>query len=125
MYYFAGCKILANKEQSKKNIIFSEKRMVTRDEILAFLREIKNELFSEYQIVKIGLFGSYAKDEWTENSDIDLIIEFQPNTENLWEKKSKIKDLVSKKFEKKVDLCREKYIKSYFKSQIIQSTIYV
>lgn len=99
--------------------------MIKRDEILSFLREREDELFSEYQLVKIGLFGSFARNEETEDSDIDLIVEFQPNTENLSEKKSKIKSLVSKRFDREVDLCREKYIKPYFKSQILQSTIYV
>ncbi len=99
--------------------------MIKRDEILSFLRERKDELFSEYQLVKIGLFGSFARNEGTEDSDIDLIVEFQPNTENLSDKKSKIKSLVAKRFDREVDLCREKYIKPYFKSQILQSAIYV
>jgi len=99
--------------------------MIKRDEILTFLRERKDELFSDYQLIKIGLFGSFARDEGTEDSDIDLIVEFEPNTENLSEKKSKIKLLVAKRFDREVDLCREKYIKPYFKSQILQSAIYV
>ncbi len=99
--------------------------MVLKDEILEFLRESRDELFSEYQIAKLGLFGSFARNEGTEESDIDLIIEFQPNTDNISEKKSKIKDLVGKKFNREVDLCREKYIKPYFKSQILKSVIYV
>jgi len=99
--------------------------MIKRDEILSFLREKKNELFTDYQLIKIGLFGSFAKDEGTEDSDIDLIVEFQPNTENLSEKKSEIKRLVAERFNREVDLCREKYIKPYFKSQILESAIYV
>ena len=99
--------------------------MIKRDEILSFLREKKNELFSDYQLIKIGLFGSFARDEGTEDSDIDLIVEFEPNTENLLEKKSEIKSLVAERFNREVDLCREKYIKPYFKYQILQSAIYV
>ncbi len=34
-------------------------------------------LISEYGIKKIGLFGSYSKDKQTENSDIDIIAEFE------------------------------------------------
>ncbi|MCB0515360.1 MAG: nucleotidyltransferase domain-containing protein [Chitinophagales bacterium] len=99
--------------------------MIKKAEILSFLREKKNELFSDYQLIKIGLFGSFARDEATEDSDIDLIVEFQPNTENLSEKKLRIKMLVAKRFDREVDLCREKYIKPYFKTQILQSAIYV
>lgn len=112
-------------KEKEKNRNFEEMKMVKRDDILSFLEEKKHELFSEYQLIKIGLFGSFARNEGTENSDIDLIVEFQPNTENLSEKKSRIKELVSKQFNREVDLCREKYIKPYFKSQILQSAIYV
>jgi predicted nucleotidyltransferase len=61
--------------------------MIGKEEILAFLKEHKHELFSTHQLVKLGLFGSFARNEHTEKSDIDLIIEFQPNTENISEKK--------------------------------------
>jgi len=33
--------------------------------------------------------------------------------------------MVRKRFNRDVDLCREKYIKPYFRSQILQSAIYV
>ena len=99
--------------------------MANKDEILTFLSDNKNQLFSEYQLVKIGLFGSFSKNEETKDSDIDLIIEFEPNTRNLLEKKYKIRSFVKKKFNREVDLCREKYIKPYFKSQILKSVIYV
>jgi predicted nucleotidyltransferase len=99
--------------------------MAKREEILSFLQEKKDILFSEYKLVKLGLFGSFARNEALDDSDIDLIVEFQPNTENLSQKKSEIRDLVSKRFGRQVDLCREKYIKPYFKPQILQSAIYV
>lgn len=99
--------------------------MTERDEILSFLEQRKSELFSEYQLVRLGLFGSFARNEATEASDIDLLVEFEPDTENLLEKKSRIKSLLEKQFNREVDLCREKYIKPYFKSQILESAIYV
>lgn len=99
--------------------------MITKTEIVAFLSENKKQLFSEYQLVKIGLFGSFSKNVATKDSDIDLIIEFEPNTKNLSDKKSKIKSLVKRKCNREVDLYREKYIKPYFKAQILKSVIYV
>ncbi len=99
--------------------------MLTQKEIIHFLKEKKEELFLKYHIVKLGLFGSFARNQENENSDIDLIVEFQPNTENLSEKKAMIKSLVERQFNRKVDLCREKYIKPYFKSFILESVIYV
>jgi len=55
--------------------------MTTRSEILSFLKDHKHELYSDYQIVKIGLFGSFATAQENEYSDIDLIVEFKPETQ--------------------------------------------
>lgn len=99
--------------------------MTTKEEILSYLKENKEKFSADYQLIKIGLFGSFARDEATEDSDIDLILEFQPNTQNLFEKKSKIKSFIKQKFNREVDLCREKFIKPYFKTQILESAIYV
>lgn len=99
--------------------------MAKRQEILDFLKERKEELCKEFHLIKIGLFGSFAQNKNTEDSDIDLLIEFLPKTENIHEKKLKIKELLTNKFGLEVDICREKYIKPYFKDQILQTVIYV
>lgn len=99
--------------------------MVTKEEILTYLRENKDEFFSNFQLVKLGLFGSFAQNKASETSDIDLILEFQPNTDNISEKKEKIRTSVQHRFNREVDLCREKYIKPYFRTQILKSAIYV
>ncbi|MBK7232376.1 MAG: nucleotidyltransferase domain-containing protein [Saprospiraceae bacterium] len=99
--------------------------MVKREDIITFLKEKKDILFFDYQLVKLGLYGSFARNEGTENSDIDIIVEFKPNTEDLLDKKAKIKNLIGSKFNRKVDICREKYIKPYFRAQILESSIYV
>ena len=88
------------------------------------MTDIKPMLVSRYHVSSIGLFGSFAHNEQTEASDIDLLIEFAPNTENLPEIKESIKQMVSARFQCKVDLAREKYLKPYFKNQILQSVIY-
>ncbi len=40
------------------------------------LTELKPELVKKYPIASIGLFGSIVRDDFTENSDIDIIVEF-------------------------------------------------
>lgn len=99
--------------------------MTTRNDILNYLTSTKLEFKNEYQVTKLGLFGSFAMDQPNHDSDIDILIEFEPKTEKLAEKKNKIREIIKKKFHLEVDLCREKYIKPYFKSQILNSVIYV
>lgn len=55
--------------------------MTTKDYILSTLRAHKPEFF-KYGISNIGLFGSYIRNEQTNSSDIDLLIDFEPDKEN-------------------------------------------
>ena len=50
--------------------------MLTREHIVELLRAQSAYLAQEFGVRKIGLFGSFAKGLRTENSDIDLVIEF-------------------------------------------------
>lgn len=45
-----------------------------KTDILNFLREHKKELQTNFGIQEIALFGSCARDEQREDSDIDLLI---------------------------------------------------
>lgn len=99
--------------------------MYNQKEILDFLAENKHFLKEKFHVVRIGLFGSFARREQSDNSDIDLIVEFEENTPNLFDKKIEIKKFFQDRFNLKVDICREKYIKSRFKSRILNEAIYV
>ncbi len=48
--------------------------MLTKEIILERLREIKPMLQERYGVTELALFGSYARDEQTEASDIDLMV---------------------------------------------------
>jgi predicted nucleotidyltransferase len=52
-------------------------KMLDREKIAEILREKHPYLVSEYGIRRIGLFGSYAKGKQTENSDVDIVAEFE------------------------------------------------
>ncbi len=52
-------------------------RILMKDEILHFIAAHKNELSTKYGVKKIGLFGSYARDEGSEESDIDIVVELE------------------------------------------------
>jgi uncharacterized protein len=99
--------------------------MKTRDEIISFIARNKNLLRKKFYITKIGIFGSYARGEQNKDSDIDLIVEFEDNTPNLYDLKLDIKELFRSKLGIEVDICREKYIKPRIKEEILKETIYV
>lgn len=99
--------------------------MIESKKILQFLSENKERWLKDYQIEKIGIFGSCARGDQKENSDIDLIVEFSNNTQDLYSKKNKIRTELESKFNTPVDICREKYLKPFFKKQILSEAIYV
>ena len=99
--------------------------MNTKEEILHFLRENKNELLSKYHLSKIGLFGSFARGESTKYSDVDIIFDFSENIDDVYSIKTALKTYLSQQFNRSVDLAREKYLKPFAKEKILQDTIYV
>jgi len=96
----------------------------TRDQILTYLAQNKNLFREKYHIVRIGFFGSYARGDQNLNSDIDLLVEFEENTQDLYDLKLQIKDFVKTSLGIEVDICREKYIKPRIKSSILKETVY-
>ena len=55
--------------------------MLTKDNILKALRTNKHKL-RKFGIRNVGLFGSHINNEQSSESDIDLLIDFEPEKEN-------------------------------------------
>ena len=78
-------------------------------EILEILNR-NRDLLKRYRVRKIGLFGSFSRDESTSKSDIDLLVDFEEKSLD------NFIDLVfelEKIFDRKVDLLTEKSISPY------------
>ncbi len=99
--------------------------MNTQTEILTFLHHNRQFLLDHYHVTKIGLFGSFARNEQKASSDVDLLIELEEGTDNIYDLKVSLKAFLSAAFNRSVDLAREKYLKTYAKDQILKDTVYV
>ena len=74
---------------------------MTKEDILQKIQSQENFIKQEFGVEKIGLFGSYAKDEQTDSSDIDFYVEFRKKTfDNLAGLWVYLEDL----FHKKIDI---------------------
>ena len=107
------------------NINYKGEIMIDSRQVLNYLSLNKKRLQQEYHLTKIGVFGSIARNDQNNNSDIDLIIEFEEKTPDLYEIKKKIRAEITQEFNVRVDICREKYIKPIFKDQIMSEVKYV
>lgn len=50
--------------------------MYSTTQIIKILKDKKPELQTRYPISELGLFGSYARGDFNENSDIDILVDF-------------------------------------------------
>ena len=97
-------------------------KQLDKSAVLNYLKEHTKEFQEKYQVEKIGLFGSYAKDTATEDSDIDIFVKMKPSLFDM----VSIKEQIEKDLNKKVDIIREhKNIKPLFLQIIQRDVIYV
>jgi len=99
--------------------------MVEQSQIIHYLLANKQSISRRYRLKKLGIFGSYARNEQTLTSDLDLLIEFEDNTPDLADKKNFLREEIQSVFNIPVDICREKYIKPVFRQEILLDAIYV
>ena len=96
-------------------------KQLDKNHILKYLKEHYSEFQDKYKVEKIGLFGSYAKDEATPDSDIDIFVKMRPSLLDM----VAIKEQIEQDLNKKVDIIREhKNIKPIFLQMIHKDLIY-
>ena len=98
--------------------------MLTSNEIISFLTENKTYFRSHFYCSEIGLFGSFARNEQTNESDIDILVVFEPETPNLYEVELELKKYLKNQFKKEIDICSKKWIRPVFKPLVLKETIY-
>ncbi|NQU04626.1 MAG: nucleotidyltransferase domain-containing protein [Calditrichaeota bacterium] len=48
--------------------------MVNREKTIEILRQFREKSATQYGILEIGIFGSTARDDQRENSDVDVVV---------------------------------------------------
>ena len=94
------------------------------DQILAFIKAHKQAFHDKYGVYKIGIFGSFTRDEQTETSDIDIAIEMVTHKKNLHNFLA-FKRHLENEFGRKVDLGIESALKPEAQKFIEKEIIYV
>jgi len=97
------------------------------DRIMRILKDHKEELKRRFSLKKIGVFGSYTREEQTPESDIDIYVEF--DMKNLtFDKYLELIDYLEKLLGRKIDLITKYGVETiripYIKEEIKRSLIY-
>ncbi|RXJ79520.1 nucleotidyltransferase family protein [Arcobacter sp. F2176] len=99
-----------------------KKEEINKTNILNYLKEHYIEFKNKYDVEQIGLFGSYARNDASKDSDIDIYVKMKPSLFDL----IAIKEQIENDLNKKVDIIREhKNIKPLFLEMIKKDIIYV
>lgn len=98
--------------------------MTTKESIIATLAYYKPE-FLKLGVQAVGLFGSYLRDEQSDESDIDLLIDFEPEKEN-FDNYMAVYDLVEGLFkDEKIEIVTKNGLSPHIGPFILKDVVYV
>lgn len=100
-----------------------DKNLKTLENIQQFLTSYKSFLAEKFKVSELGIFGSYVKGEQTENSDLDIWVEFSevPTLFDLVE----IQDLLSETIGISVDLIEKDSLLPGIREKVLSETVYI
>ncbi len=91
--------------------------MVTsRSEVFVILNSLK-ETLREMGVIRLGLFGSFARGENTSGSDVDVVVSFLPGYKN-YDNFYRLAELLEEHFGRKVEILTEESLSPHLKREI-------
>ena len=96
---------------------------MTRAEVLKMLRAHRPVLAERFGVVELALFGSYARDEATDRSDVDILVRFDgpATSRSYFGVQFCIEDLLGRR----VDLVTDKALRAEFRPYVEREALHV
>ena len=95
--------------------------MQSREDIFKLL-ETERDSIRRLGVHRLGLFGSFVRNEQRPDSDIDILVQMQGNTFAAY---FEVLDFLEELLGRKVDLVPEEDIKPLLKNRILREVVYV
>lgn len=94
---------------------------VTRDEILHLLRTHRETLAERYGVTELALFGSFARNQATDRSDVDVLVQFDgpATSESYFGVQFYLEDLL----DRRVDLVTDKALRPEFRRYVEREAV--
>jgi len=93
-----------------------------KDEVLGLARQQWSTLQRQFQVRRLGLFGSCVRNEARAGSDVDLLVEFDSTT---FDNYMGLKLFLEGRLHRKVDLVIEESVKPRLRPYILREVEYV
>ena len=97
---------------------------MTKEAVLNFLKEKKEEFRNMFDIEAIGLYGSYSRGDHNEKSDIDIVYVLKEGNKFSYFEYLRLGEILSGQFKKKVELVNYKYMNPIIKHKAEKEIIY-
>ena len=97
--------------------------MTQRNQVIYILQSHRNELTAHYGVRSLALFGSFARSEDTDQSDVDLLVEFDRATGYFG--LVELQEYLAGLLRRPVDLGTLHSLKPRIREQVEQHLIYV
>lgn len=95
--------------------------ILSTEEILGRLRAEQTYLGEHFGVKKIALFGSYARGDFNENSDIDILIEVEKKSYN---RRYFLKEYLESVFKKRVDVVYFDSLRPFIRRFVEKDIVY-
>jgi predicted nucleotidyltransferase len=97
--------------------------MRERTEVRDQLRDMMAELRGQYHVKKIGIFGSFSQGRQTEQSDVDLVVEFdQPIGMMAF---AHLRNVIADRLGIRVDLVTPDGLHPLIRDRVMREVVYV
>ena len=97
--------------------------MANLNSIIEKLKTEQSQIQKNFDVKRIGIFGSYVRNEQNSKSDLDILVEFS-EAPGLF-KFIELEDYLSKKTGIKVDLVMKSALKPAIGKEILKEVIYL
>lgn len=95
------------------------------EEIKEQLASVQNQLDSDFEVLEIGIFGSYVRGEAREDSDLDILVSLKPEHHVGLIKFNSLASFLSNLLNIKVDLVLKDGIKPALEKYILNEVVYL
>jgi hypothetical protein len=90
---------------------------------IEILKSNEQLIRQKYGVKRIGIFGSFAREDAREGSDVDVIVEFREDAEN-FDNYIELKYFLQKAFGRDVDLVTVDALRPQLKDDILREVVY-
>ena len=94
---------------------------MNRDEVLNVLRAHKATLTQRFGVTELALFGSFARDQATDDSDVDVLVRFDvpPNWQRYFGAQGYLEDLLGRPVDLATNQDLRAEIRPYVEREVI------